>query len=375
LERVFLYLALKVFFLKNIIISTTNDLTTDQRVAIICDKMISNNSNITFIRRKLKKSIPITRKYKTISMRLFINNGFLFYAEYNIRLFFKLLFLKKDILVANDLDTLLPNYLVSKLQSKTIIYDSHELFTEIPELVDRPRVKKIWESIERRIIPNLKNCYTVSDSIAEYYKNKYKTHFETIRNLPKTKKNTIGVFPFDTNGKTIILYQGAVNIGRGLELMLDTMKHLENHIFVVIGSGDIINDLKKSAVKLIADKKVYFLGKLTPPEMNALTPLADIGISLEEDLGLNYRYALPNKLFDYLHAEVPVLVSNLPEMKKIIDTYKFGEIIQNRNPKLLAKQIEEFDFRKHSEEIINAKNILNWENEEQKIISIYQNAK
>jgi len=375
LERVFLYLALKVFFLKNIIISTTNDLTTDQRVAKICDTLFSNNYNITLIGRKLKNSIPITRKYKTIRMRLFFNNGFLFYAEYNIRLFFKLLFLKKDILVANDLDTLLPNYLVSKLQSKTIIYDSHELFTEIPELVDRPRVKKIWESIERRIIPNLKNCYTVSDSIAEYYKNKYKTHFETIRNLPKTKKNTIGVFPFDTNGKTIILYQGAVNIGRGLELMLDTMKHLENHIFVVIGSGDIINDLKKSAVKLIADKKVYFLGKLTPPEMNALTPLADIGISLEEDLGLNYRYALPNKLFDYLHAEVPVLVSNLPEMKKIIDTYKFGEIIQNRNPKLLAKQIEEFDFRKHSEEIINAKNILNWENEEQKIISIYQNAK
>ncbi len=375
MERVFLYLALKVFFLKNIIISTTNDLTTDQRVAKICDTLFSNNYNITLIGRKLKNSIPITRKYKTIRMRLFFNNGFLFYAEYNIRLFFKLLFLKKDILVANDLDTLLPNYLVSKLQSKTIIYDSHELFTEIPELVDRPRVKKIWESIERRIIPNLKNCYTVSDSIAEYYKNKYKTHFETIRNLPKTKKNTIGVFPFDTNGKTIILYQGAVNIGRGLELMLDTMKHLENHIFVVIGSGDIINDLKKSAVKLIADKKVYFLGKLTPPEMNALTPLADIGISLEEDLGLNYRYALPNKLFDYLHAEVPVLVSNLPEMKKIIDTYKFGEIIQNRNPKLLAKQIEEFDFRKHSEEIINAKNILNWENEEQKIISIYQNAK
>ncbi|MFN0729752.1 glycosyltransferase [Polaribacter gochangensis] len=361
--------------MKNIIISTTNDLTTDQRVAKICDTLFSNNYNITLIGRKLKNSIPITRKYKTIRMRLFFNNGFLFYAEYNIRLFFKLLFLKKDILVANDLDTLLPNYLVSKLQSKTIIYDSHELFTEIPELVDRPRVKKIWESIERRIIPNLKNCYTVSDSIAEYYKNKYKTHFETIRNLPKTKKNTIGVFPFDTNGKTIILYQGAVNIGRGLELMLDTMKHLENHIFVVIGSGDIINDLKKSAVKLIADKKVYFLGKLTPPEMNALTPLADIGISLEEDLGLNYRYALPNKLFDYLHAEVPVLVSNLPEMKKIIDTYKFGEIIQNRNPKLLAKQIEEFDFRKHSEEIINAKNILNWENEEQKIISIYQNAK
>ncbi|WKD84931.1 hypothetical protein KCTC32516_00268 [Polaribacter huanghezhanensis] len=361
--------------MKNIIISVTNDLTTDQRVEKICDTLFLNNYNIILVGRKLKNNIPLSRKYKTKRMRLFFNNGFLFYAEYNIRLFFKLLFLKKDILVSNDLDTLLPNYLVSKLQSKIIIYDSHELFTEIPELVHRPRVKKIWESIEQKIIPNLKNCYTVSDSIADYYQNKYNTHFETIRNVPKTKKSTTGIFPFDTRGKTIILYQGAVNIGRGLELMLDTMKHLEKHIFVVIGSGDIFEKVKTKASQLITNNKVYFLGKLTPPEINALTPLANIGISLEEDLGLNYRYALPNKLFDYLHAEVPVLVSNLPEMKKIIDEYKFGEIVENRNSKLLAKQIEKFSLKKHSAEIKSAKKVLNWENEEKKLISIYQNVK
>ena len=375
MERVFLYLAIKVFFLKNIIVSVSNDLTTDQRVEKVCDTLFANNYNVTLIGRKLKTSIPVSRKYKTHRMGLLFSKGFLFYAEYNIRLFFKLIFLKKDILVSNDLDTLLPNYLISKLQSKILIYDSHELFTEIPELIDRPSVKNTWVNLEKRMLPKLKNCYTVSNSIATFYTNKYNTVFKTIKNLPRTKSIESGVFPFSTDQKKIILYQGAVNIGRGLELMLQTMNYLQNHIFVIIGSGDILDELKQQSLELIKSNKVYFLGKLSPLEMQKLTPLADIGVSIEEDLGLNYRYALPNKVFDYLHAEIPVLVSNLPEMKKIIDTYKFGEVILDRTPKSLAKQIQEFSIKKHSHEIINAKKILNWENEEEKLISIYKNAR
>ena len=235
-------------------------------------------------------------------------------------------------------------------------------------------MKKVWEGLEKRILPKLKNCYTVSDSIATYYKEKYNTSFQVIKNLPRTKNSTLGTFPFTTD-KKIILYQGAVNIGRGLELMLETMQYLKHHVFVIIGSGDIINHLKEFVSKDIKTNNVHFLGRLTPEEMNKLTPLADIGISLEEDLGLNYRFALPNKLFDYLHAEIPVLVSNLPEMKKIIDTHKFGEVVFDRVPKSLAEQIRKFSLKKHSEEILEAKKILNWENEEEKLISIYQNAK
>ena len=360
--------------MKNIIVSVTNDLTTDQRVEKVCETLFANNYNVVLIGRKLKTSVPISRKYKTTRMSLIFNKGFLFYAEYNIRLFLKLLFLKKDIVVSNDLDTLLSNYLISKLQSKIIIYDSHELFTEIPELIHRPRIKRIWESLEKRILPKLKNCYTVCDSIATYYKEKYNTSFQVIRNLPKTKNSIPGILPFTTD-KKIILYQGAINIGRGLELMIETMEYLEDYVFVIIGSGDIINELKETAKKSVERNKVHFSGKLTPTEMDKLTPLADIGISLEEDLGLNYRFALPNKLFDYLHAEIPVLISNLPEMKKIIDIYKFGEVVYDRDPKSLAKQIQQFPLKKHSEEILEAKKSLNWKHEEEKLISIYQNAK
>jgi glycosyltransferase involved in cell wall biosynthesis len=373
LKWVFYYLATKDFSLKKIIISVSNDLTTDQRVEKISNTLISNNYELLLIGRKLKSSIPISRKYEVRRIKLLFNKGFLFYAEFNIRLFFKLLFLKKDLLISNDLDTLLPNYLVSKLQSKKIIYDSHELFTEIPELVHRPHVKNIWAKLERHILPKLNNCYTVSNSIADYYTNKYNTSFSTIRNLPTVKNTVPGVFPFPTNGKKVILYQGTINIGRGLELMIETMNHLDNHIFVIIGTGDIIEDLKKKNIELITDNTIYFLGKLLPSEMQKLTPLADVGISLEEDLGLNYRYALPNKIFDYLHAEIPVLVSDLPEMKNIIDTYQFGEIATNRDPKLLARQIENLLKNDFSSAIKAAKQKLTWENEKEKLIDLFNN--
>ena len=360
--------------MKNIIISVTNDLTSDQRLEKVCDTLFNNGYQITLIGRKLTTSIPISRKYKTQRMSLLFRKGFLFYAEYNLRLFIKLLFLKKDLLLANDLDTLLPNYIVSKLQRKTLLYDSHELFTEIPELINRPKVKRIWKSIEQRIVPYLQNCYTVSNAIALHYTNAYNTSFKVVRNFPKTQQIARGRFPFDTRTKKIIIYQGAVNIGRGLELMLDSMNYLDDYLLVIIGTGDILNDLQERATPLINSKKVVFLGKLLPQELRKLTPLATLGISLEEDLGLSYRYALPNKIFDYVHAEIPVLCSNLPEMKAMISQFGFGEVVQHRSPEKLASQIRNLAFKKYAAASRNAKKTLHWEQEEQTLLALYNNA-
>ena len=159
--------------MQRIIVSVTNDLVTDQRVKKVCESLQSFGFYITLIGRKLPNSLPISRDYKVIRMPLLFKTGKFFYAEYNIRLFFKLLFLKKDILLANDLDTLLPNYLISRLFSKKIVYDSHELYTEVPELISRPRTQNVWLKIEEFIFPKLKNVYTVNEKIAEIYSNKY----------------------------------------------------------------------------------------------------------------------------------------------------------------------------------------------------------
>ena len=365
---------IKSFFLKTIIVSVSNDLTTDQRVTKICNTLCANNFKVILIGRKLKNSLPVFREYKTERIRLLFNKGFLFYAEFNFRLFLKLLFTKKDLILSNDLDTLLPNYLISIIQSKKIIYDSHELFPEIPELIDRPTVKGVWLNIERTIIPNLKNCFTVCDSIANYYSKIYKIEFKTIKNLPVKKEVLLGKFSFSTKDKKVILYQGALNIGRGLELLIETVALLEKHILVIIGDGDISNNLKLLASNSKANNRIFFLGRIAPYELQKLTPLADIGISLEEDLGLNYRYALPNKLFDYIQAEIPVLVSDLPEMKKIVTQFNIGEIVIDRSPKALAKKIEGFQLKKNSKELIKAKEVLNWNSQEDKLLSIFNNA-
>ena len=145
--------------MQKIIISVTNDLTTDQRVHKVCISLQKMGFEILLVGRKLQNSLPLDRNYQTHRIQLLFNKGFLFYAEYNLRLFFYLLFKKKEIVLANDLDTLLPNYLVSKLQKKKLVYDSHELFTEVPELINRPKTQKIWLKIEQKILPKLKSLF------------------------------------------------------------------------------------------------------------------------------------------------------------------------------------------------------------------------
>ena len=113
------------------------------------------------------------RSYQTKRFRMVFEKGPLFYAWFNFRLFWFLLFHRSSILVSNDLDTLLPNYLVSKIKQKKLIYDSHEYFTEVPELISRPKVKAVWERIERFVFPKLLFVSTVNDSIAQKYKEKY----------------------------------------------------------------------------------------------------------------------------------------------------------------------------------------------------------
>jgi len=365
--------------LKRIVVSVTNDLVTDQRVHRICTTLSQNNYEIILIGRQFSNSKTLQRKYKTHRFKLLFNKGALFYAEYNIRLFFKLLSSKPTILLANDLDTLFANFIASSILNKKLVYDSHELFTEVPELIHRPFIQNIWLTIEKFIIPKLKNCYTVSDSIAKYYFKKYGTQFSIIKNVPYSKNKIISKpFPFKFRKEKIIIYQGAINKGRGLELMIETMLFLKHSILVIIGSGDIENKIKTKILKLNLEKKVKFMGRVTPNELQKLTPSADLGISLEENIGLNYRFALPNKLFDYIQAKIPVLVSNLPEIKKIVEKYNVGEIILSRKPKSIANQINSLLKKRdgfYDKSLQIAQKELNWENESKKLIKIYKNLK
>lgn len=356
--------------MKRIIVTVSNDLVTDQRVHKMCSTLGEMGYDLLLIGRKHGSQETLHRDYATKRISMLFHRGFLFYAGLNLRLFFLLLFTKKEMLFSNDLDTLIPNYLVAKLQRKELIFDSHELFSEIPELKHRKLIKQFWLTIERWILPRLTRVITVSDAIKKHYKNLYGIDAVVIRNLPLEKSVHQQSFPFPTENKNIILYQGAVNIGRGIELMIETIKLLDNCVLVIIGTGDIIEALKQKVSSQTLENKVRFMGKVLPKDLRQFTPNATIGLSLEEDIGLNYRYALPNKLFDYIQAEVPVIVADLPEMKKLVETYQVGEILWERSPKSLAKLILKVISNNYTKALQKAKRELTWTKEKDKLIRL-----
>ncbi len=364
---------------RKIIISVTNDLIADNRVKKTAGSLKSFGFEPLLVGRLLPGSLPLNEPFSHKRFRLLFNKGFLFYACYNIRLFFFLLFQKADIFLANDLDSLPANYLAAKLRGKKLVYDSHEYFTEVPELINRKKVKRVWEEIERRILPKLKYTYTVCDSIAEIYNKKYGISMKVVRNIPPCKRAKVldkkGNLPIP-QGQKVVLYQGAVNIGRGLEYAIKAMQYTQDVCLLIIGNGDIKPELKNLVSELALEEKVFFMDKMPGNELAAYTRQADIGISIEENMGLNYYYALPNKLFDYIRAEVPVLVSPLPEMAAIVRKYDIGSCIENHSPEHIAEKItsmlhERTRYAEYKSNLKKAGSELCWENEEKVLEEIF----
>ncbi len=327
--------------------------------------------------RKKRKSLPLQpREYKTKRFRLIFETGPFFYLEFNFRMFFFQLFSKTDVLLVNDLDALPAGFLVSKLKNKPLVYDSHEYYIESPELINRPKVQRFWLRLEEKMLPKIKTAYTVCDSIAHVYTEKYKVPFQVIRNVPAAKTFSVKTEKKD-NSEKLILYQGAVNIGRGLEQAILAMKFIEGAKLIIAGDGYLKAELEQLVIKENLSEKVEFKGMLPLEKLSELTPQADLGLSIEEDLGLNYRFALPNKLFDYIQAQVPVLVTNLPEMKAVVEKYKIGAITTSLAPNVLAEKIKEtlFDINlvnTWKENLATAARELVWENEEKILKKIYK---
>lgn len=364
---------------KKIIVSVTNDLVSDNRVHKVCTSLTKMGFAVLLVGRKLSGSLPVNRrKYDTKRFKLLFNSGLLFYAEYNLRLSLFLLFSKFDVLLSNDLDTLPANFLASKAKKKQLVYDSHEYFTEVPELIHRPKVKRVWEWLEKIMLPKIKHAYTVCNSIAQIYSEKYDVPFKVVRNVP-VKSNV--VFDKIENSEKIIIYQGAVNIGRGLKQAILAMKFIDGAKLIIAGDGDIKPQLEELVKTENLQNRVEFAGRLPINELANRTPQADLGLSIEEDLGLNYRFALPNKLFDYIQANVPVLVSNLPEMAAVVNQYKIGEITVSLNPEYLAEKMKAVLYNTENRKVWKtnlkaAANELVWEKEElvvREIFSVFLN--
>lgn len=358
-----------------------NDLVTDQRVNKVCQTLLSVNCDVLLVGRKMRGSPEMEeRGYITHRMKLFFEKGPLFYAEFNFRLFFFLLFRKADMLISNDLDTLLPNYIISKVKKQPLVYDSHEYFTEVPELVNRKKVQAVWKTIERKIFPKLTDIITVNDSIADMFEDDYGKRPFVVRNIPRKRKvlekvsrESLGL-PDD---KYILILQGSgINVHRGSEELVEAMQYVKNAILLIVGGGDVIDILKDMAKKPELKEKIIFKSRMPYQQLMQYTAVADLGLTFDKSTNLNYKFSLPNKLFDYIHAHTPVLSSPLPEIEKIITKYDVGDFIPDHDPKNIAQKINQILSNqalmdKWKKNCSFAASELTWENEEKVLKRIY----
>lgn len=360
-------------------ILVSNDLVTDQRVRKSCDTLQRMGYELLLKGRLLKDSTPIERPYKTQRTRLAFNKGPLFYAELNIRYFLHLFFHRTDIILANDLDTLPAAYLAYRLRrAKHLVYDSHEYFTEVPELQGRI-AQKVWRFLEGWMFPGLKHVYTVNQSIAEIYRDQYGVDVQVVRNLPEAKHEIVRKTRRELGlpeGPLLILQGAGINVDRGAEEAVMMMQELPGIYLLILGGGDVLPVLKQMVNELGLEGQVIFKDRMPYDEMMAHTACSDIGLTLDKGDNPNYAFSLPNKIFDYLSAGIPTLASPRIEVKRIIDEYGIGKVLDAVEPKHMAKTVQAiFEDEKAipswKENTIRAKQELDWAEEEKTIQRIF----
>ena len=362
-----------------IIFTVTNDLTYDQRMIRICSTLAANGFDVLLVGRTKPNSIPLsTYVFQQIRFNLWFTKGKLFYLAYNIRLFFFLLFHRFDIIGSIDLDSLLAGFFAAKIKSKPCVFDAHEYFTEVPEVVNRRFTKSVWGFIGNWLIPKMDAAYTVSASLQNLFTKKYGIDFKLVRNV-SSKKNSVVPTKRDTKApsKPILLYQGVLNEGRGLEGLIQAMQSIEQAQLWLAGEGDLSVPLRQLVKDLKLENRVQFLGYLLPEELRAVTAQATIGLNLLENQGLSYYYSLANKTFDYIHAGLPAIHVAFPEYCIINEQLPIGILIPNLETDTLINAIQRLLtdailYKQLQDNCEVAKSVYNWEQEAIQLVNIYK---
>lgn len=366
-----------------IYLTVTNDLSYDQRMARIGGSLAAAGYQVVLVGRKMPGSIPPgPGSYQQVRLNCWFHKGKFFYIEYNIRLFFFLLFRKMDCVCAIDLDTVLPCLLISKLKKIRRAYDAHELFCEMKEVVTRPGIYRFWKKIERYALPQFKQAYTVNQPIADEFYKLYGIRYTVVRNVPVYRN----VVSEDTNhggtnhgnhgSSRFILYQGAVNEGRCFETLIPAMKEV-NCQLLVCGDGNFMQQAKQLAIENQVQDRVIFKGNIAPDELRRITAAAYIGINLVENNGLSFYLSLANKFFDYIHAGIPQLCAGYPAYIEINEKKETAVLITDMSSKNIALQLNnllhnEVLYKRLQDNCAAASSIYNWQNEEKILLHFYK---
>jgi len=358
--------------MKKLVFTVTNDLSYDQRMIRICTSLANAGYDVLLVGRRMRDSIPLpTRVYQQKRLLNLFPKGKAFYIEYNLHLFFLLLFTKADLICAIDLDTILPCYFASKIKGSKRVYDAHELFCEMKEVVTRPRIYRAWKKIEKFSVPKFKWGYAVNHLIRDEFKNLYQRNFDVIRSLPFLK-------PLQVPGKKekYILYQGAVNEGRSFETLIPAFKSV-NAKLIIAGDGNFLSQAKQLVKENQLEQKIIFIGKIEPEKLFELTTGAWVGLTLFENKGLSNYYSLANRFFDYIQAAVPQLCVGFPAYAELNQQYDIAVLINDLSSENICKELnkmleDEELYNRLQKNCLKAREVLNWQQEEKKLISYYQ---
>lgn len=360
----------------HLVFAVTNDLTYDQRMQRICRSLARAGYEVTLLGRRRPHSRPLqSEPYHQLRLQCQYDRGKLFYLEYNLELFRYLRSHSFDAACAIDLDTIVPVLLAARLAGKPCIYDAHEYFTEVPEIVRRPFIKRIWEAVGRLSIPAFRHAYTVGPALAERLEARYGVPFTVIRNVPQRRLPPV----LDAVPKRpILLYQGALNEGRGLEEAILAMEYIDDAELWLAGEGDLSRELRRLTEQLQLQDRIRFLGFLRPDDLWRITSSATIGLNLMENRGLSYYYSLANKAFDYIQAGLPSLQMDFPEYRRLNDDYHVFYLLDQLTPERVALALQRLLqdkalYRRLQRNCLQAAEALHWEREADKLLAFYHN--
>ncbi len=363
--------------MQKIIFTVTNDLNYDQRMQRICSSLQSYGFDVLLVGVNRKKSIPLSNQiFQQKRIRIIFEKTFLFYAEYNIKLFFYLLFKRAEAICAIDLDTILPCYFVSVLKQTKRVYDAHEIFTEMNEVINNKKVKWFWDKIEAFCVPKFEYGYTVNIFIKEEFMRRYMVNYGVIRNFPLLSKSTNQPINQSTN-QSIIIYQGAVNYGRGFEQLIPAMKKVDAELHIY-GIGNFYHEVENLIRTNGVEDKVKLLGTVLPNELKNITPHAKLGITIFEREGLNQYYSLANRFFDYIMAGIPQVCVAYPEYVSINKEFEVALLVDDIKPQTLSNALntlltDSVLYNRLKENTLQAREVLNWQTEEKKLIQFWEN--
>jgi len=363
---------------KRVFCTVTNDLNYDQRMIRICTSLAAAGYAVTLVGREIRGSLPLTeRPFRQHRLKMWSGKGKLFYLEYHFRLFFYLLTHKMDGICAIDLDSILPCYFISRLRRIPRLYDAHELFCEMQEVVTRPFVYKIWKAVERYTVPAFRHGYTVNQPIAAEFRRLYGVDYAVVRNLPVLEEPVpTAAGSAAVAGRRVILYQGAVNEGRCFETLIPAMQQVDAQL-LVCGEGNYLARARKMVTQCGLDEKIHFRGYVRPEELKAITRSAWCGITLFDRRGLSNYYSLANRFFDYMHAGIPQLAMNYPAYREINNCHPIAVLIDEPGVREVADALNELLnntdlYHTLSEGCKQARLRYNWQEEEKILIRLYQ---